>query len=436
MLEDYCDSIIFAFHKNKGSKSDFGNNNGILFLSVARSLPAFAWTDWSRSPKEVSQRRSVASDRRAAAPWTWYLVSGRSGEGHWTEQGPLLCLYRFHKGLWYSQQGGPLDGLGEIRLTKEVCDADPAASRQNDRTGSLQRRPNSCLRKCSEAGLAPDLFNLFSTCMLADAVQDMADIRYHLDWSLFDLQSLNAKTKCWHQLIQEALFADDCALLAHKYSNLQINKSRRRRRPSGWLSASARPRYCTRLLQTPPVGPNISTYDTPLTNVDSFKYLGSIISNDGNHIQDQQSKPSAKIRGTEVHNHHNIRFSTKLVVHRAVDFTSLLYGCEICMSNSWSTFTCVLSIPYLASSVKTLSQTQRSWTVKIVPVLSPYSSRPSCDGWDVRQVGRPSHAPSTAVWRAWGRQEKEKLPAEAVQGHCQGELSVVQHLVERTWGWS
>lgn len=42
MLEDYCDSIIFAFHKNKGSKSDFGNNNGILFLSVARSLPAFA----------------------------------------------------------------------------------------------------------------------------------------------------------------------------------------------------------------------------------------------------------------------------------------------------------------------------------------------------------------------------------------------------------
>lgn len=42
MLEDYCDSIIFAFHKNKGSKSDFGNNNGILFLSVARSLSAFA----------------------------------------------------------------------------------------------------------------------------------------------------------------------------------------------------------------------------------------------------------------------------------------------------------------------------------------------------------------------------------------------------------
>ena len=148
MLEDFRGGIIVAFHKNKGSKSDCGNNKGILFLSVARSLSTFTWTYWSRSPKWVSQRRNVASDRRAA-PWTWYLVSGTSGEGHWAEQGPLLCLYRFHKGLWYSHQGGPLDGPGEIRLTKEVCDADPAASRQNERTGSLQRRPNSCLRKCS-----------------------------------------------------------------------------------------------------------------------------------------------------------------------------------------------------------------------------------------------------------------------------------------------
>ena len=43
----------------KGSKSDCGNNRGILLLSVARSLPAFAWTDWSGSPKEVSRGACV-----------------------------------------------------------------------------------------------------------------------------------------------------------------------------------------------------------------------------------------------------------------------------------------------------------------------------------------------------------------------------------------
>ena len=35
-----------------------------------------------------------------------------------------------------------------------------------------------------------------------------------------------------------------------------------------------------------------------------------------------------------------------------------LVYCTAGMSNSWSTFTCVLSIPYLASAVKTVSQTK------------------------------------------------------------------------------
>ena len=47
-------------------------------------------------------------------------------------------------------------------------------------------------------------------------------IRYCLDGSLFDLQHLNTKTKCLHQLIQEALVADDCVLLAHKDIDLQM----------------------------------------------------------------------------------------------------------------------------------------------------------------------------------------------------------------------
>ena len=73
--------------------------------------------------------------------------------------------------------------------------------------------------------LAPVLFNLFFACMLAHAVHDMEEgvyIRFSLDGSLIDLRRLNAKAKCLHQLIQKALFADDCALQAHKDSDLQM----------------------------------------------------------------------------------------------------------------------------------------------------------------------------------------------------------------------
>ena len=59
--------------------------------------------------------------------------------------------------------------------------------------------------------LAPVLFNLFFTCMLSHAVQDLEKgvyIRYRLDGSLFDLE--------------EVLFADDCALVAHAEPDVQM----------------------------------------------------------------------------------------------------------------------------------------------------------------------------------------------------------------------
>jgi hypothetical protein len=67
--------------------------------------------------------------------------------------------------------------------------------------------------------LAPVLFNLFFTCVLRHAVQDLQEgvyVRYRYDGSIFDLRRLNAKTKTLTDLIQEALFADDCALMAHR----------------------------------------------------------------------------------------------------------------------------------------------------------------------------------------------------------------------------
>ena len=70
--------------------------------------------------------------------------------------------------------------------------------------------------------LGPVLFNLFLACVLSHAVRDNNDgvyLKHRTDGSLFDLRSLSAKTK---KVILKALFADDCTLMAHKESALQL----------------------------------------------------------------------------------------------------------------------------------------------------------------------------------------------------------------------
>ena len=58
--------------------------------------------------------------------------------------------------------------------------------------------------------IAPAQFNLFFTCVLSHAVQDLEEgkcIRYCLDGSPFDLRRLTAKTRTLQKLIHEAPFS-------------------------------------------------------------------------------------------------------------------------------------------------------------------------------------------------------------------------------------
>ena len=65
--------------------------------------------------------------------------------------------------------------------------------------------------------LAPVHFSIFFTCVLSHAVTDTNDgmyLKYRTDGSLFDLHHLSAKTKIVKKIILEALFADNCTLMA------------------------------------------------------------------------------------------------------------------------------------------------------------------------------------------------------------------------------
>ena len=125
------------------------------------------------------------------------------------------------------------------------------------------------------------LFNLYFTQVLLHAVKDQdlgIYIRYRLDGSLFDLRRLTAKTKTLERLLLEALFADGCAIMAHKEHHLQVivDKFSEAAKTFGLTISITKTEV---LLQpapaTLPQQPCITIDGTKLKNVESFKYLGS-----------------------------------------------------------------------------------------------------------------------------------------------------------------
>ena len=188
--------------------------------------------------------------------------------------------------------------------------------------------------------LAPVLFNLFFTCVLNHALKDLDRgiyIKYRLNGSLFDLSRLRAKTKRVERLVTEALFADDCALMAHTEVDLQliVSKFAEASQLFGFTISLGKTDV---LYQPSPAStvhdpPTILIGDTDLKTVEHFKYLGSVISSDcslDREISTRINKTSqalGRLR-TRVMNHKSIKLPTKIKVYTAIVLTSLLYGCE------------------------------------------------------------------------------------------------------------
>ena len=161
-------------------------------------------------------------------------------------------------------------------------------------------------------------------------------VRFRNDGSIFDLRRLSANTKTLNSLIQEALFADDCALMVHKSGDLQsmLNSLSDASKQFGLTISLGKTEVLFQSAHNSIAPqPAISIDDAELKVVNSFKYLGSIISNDGSldkEIASRISKVSqalGRLR-SRLLNHHNVTSDTKLKVYRADILSSLLYGCE------------------------------------------------------------------------------------------------------------
>ena len=146
--------------------------------------------------------------------------------------------------------------------------------------------------------LDPTLFSIFFSIMRREAKEDLPDgiyIRFRTDGSLFNLRRLLACTKTIGELINDLLFTDDCALLAHTEEALQhiVNRFSNTANNFGLTISPKKPEV---LYQLPPreaySPPHISIDGTSLNAVEHFTYLSSVISNDSTVSKDLDNRLS------------------------------------------------------------------------------------------------------------------------------------------------
>ena len=132
--------------------------------------------------------------------------------------------------------------------------------------------------------LAPTLFSMMFSAMLAEAFRDNSDgisIRFRTDGKLFNLRRLHAKTKVKMDCVRDLLFADDCALNACSEPEMQQSMDKFSSACDAFgLTISTKK---TEVMYQPAPNkdytvPTINVNGEALKTVNKFTYLGSTLS--------------------------------------------------------------------------------------------------------------------------------------------------------------
>ena len=288
MTEDFWDTLVIALDKNKGSKADCRNYRNISFLSIAGKIISWIILNWLITMSEGNLPEAQYGFHQGQS-----MVSVRHIQENCIEQN--LDLYSVlinltkafdtvnREGLWIvlAWYGCPQKFIQIIRLFHVHMTGQVLSNSSESYPFKIS---NGMKQGCI---LAPVLFNLFFSCVLNYAVQGLDEgvyICYCFDGSIFNLCWLTAKSKTLTNLIQAALFGSDCTLMAQWPSDLQTMLKR------FWdalklFDLTISLKKTEFLFQPAPNGsapqPTITIDGTELKTAESFKYFGSVISNDG-----------------------------------------------------------------------------------------------------------------------------------------------------------
>jgi hypothetical protein len=138
--------------------------------------------------------------------------------------------------------------------------------------------------------LAPVLFNIYLLCvtkLLCDKLESSIGITvdFRLDGNLFNIRRFQAATKISVMRVLELQYADDCVFVAHTPEELQIILDAAVKNYSRLglsVNTTKTEVICQWRTSPPPTMPVFAIEQQPISIVPSFKYLGSIVSEDCN----------------------------------------------------------------------------------------------------------------------------------------------------------
>ena len=343
--DDLPNAIIVPLYKNKVEKSNCSNYRGIIIFSIAGKIRA-----------RVPLNRLIPGIEEDILPESQYGFRANRGIADMIF---VLCqiqekcreqnmgLYTAFIDLTKAFDTMSRDGLWRI-LSRIGCSPYFLTILQQLHTGKkgqLKHKGELSNLFPIEIGarqgcvLAPTLFATFFAMMLCEAKDDLRDgiyIRFRADGGMFNLRLLLSRTKTSEQLITDLLLADDCAHQAHTEEALQRIATCLANAATAFgltISLKKTEVICQKAPRDTYHPPSINKNGPRLNTVDTFTYLGSVISIDVTARKDVDSrlaKASSSFGRLQkrVWKNHSLRIQTKIKVYRAVVIATLLYGSE------------------------------------------------------------------------------------------------------------
>ena len=331
--------------KRKGDRHECSNYRGIALLSIAGKLYANILVMRLQSLSEKHLPESQCGFRPSRGTTDMIFTLRQIQEKCREQNLPLyICFVDFRKAfdsvprdmLWrvLGRYGCPGKFINIIKLFHEGMEAQVMIGGELSDTFPVT---NGVKQGCT---VAPTLFALYLAAVLEVAKKDQPAEGVWLltrqDGNPFNLRRLSAKTKVEEVCVQELLYADDSAFVAHSEAELQ--------RTFNCFSAAAADFGLTInasktevMFQPPPSAeyhdPSINFNGSPLPTTKSFTYLGSTVTHGAsldkeiNNIIQAAYSSFARLRDRLWHRH-GVKLSTKIAVYRAIILPTLLYSSE------------------------------------------------------------------------------------------------------------